>query len=149
MCEAVLYDYLGQLRKSFFTNSIAKLPVVASFERIKFVPWGRRELEQKIDLPVGSSLLREDILNGKYDSFSPKAVRLPILKFLEKDCKGTHHWYEVIKGSFMQGVLLGYNDELRVYVITIRPITPDASYNSWPRLLYNTSFEITNNVSQL
>ncbi len=105
-------------------------------------------MEQNIDLPIGSTLVREDILSGKYESFSPKAVRLPILKFLEKDCKGTHHWYEVIKGSFMQGVLLNYKEELRVYVVTIRLITPDASYNSWPRLLYNNNIE-TNNHSNI
>jgi hypothetical protein len=67
MCEAVLYDYLGQLRKSFFTHPTAKLPALASFERVKFVTWGRRELEQHINLPIGSTLLRDDILTGKYD----------------------------------------------------------------------------------
>ncbi len=147
MCEAVLYDYLGQLRKSFFTNSIAKLPVLASFERIRFVPWGKRD-SMLNTFPVGSTLLREDLLNGKYDSFSPKAVRLPVIKFLEKDCKGKHHWFDVVKGLFMQGVLLNYCDELCVYVVTIRPITPDASYYSWPRLLYNQNFETGCNISQ-
>ncbi len=147
MCEAVLFDYLGQLRKSFFNHPLAKLPVLASFERIKFVPWGKCDLEQNT-LPVGSALLREDLLNGKYDLFSPKAVRLPITKFLEKDCKRKHHWFDVVKGLFMQGVLLNYCDKLCVYVVTIKPITPDASYNSWPRLLYNPSLETTSKTAQ-
>lgn len=146
MCEAVLFDYLGQLRKSFFSNPLAKLPVLASFDRIKFVPWGKHDLKQNT-LPVGGTVLREDLLNGKYDSFSPKAVKLPIIKFLEKDCKGKHHWFDVVRGLFMQGVLLNYCDELSVYIVTIRPIMPDASYNSWPRLLYNPNLETTNNIS--
>lgn len=144
MCEAVLYDYLGQLRKSFYTNTNAKLLVLATFERIKLITWGKRELEQN-SFPIGGTLYREDIINGKYDFFFPKPVRLSVAKFHIKDNEGKKHWYEVINGLFMQGVLLNNNSELRVYVVTISPITPDASFNFWPRLLYISNFELMNN----
>lgn len=143
MCEAVLFDYLGQLKKSFFNNPLATLPVISSFERIKFVPWGRHQSEQNVDFPIGDTLLRDEILKGMYDLFSPKAVQLPVIKFLEKNNKDTLNWYEVIKGFFMQGVLLNHCNQLRVYVVTIRPITLDASYNYWPRLLCQPSFTST------
>src|ERR1700761_7159882 len=139
MGEGIIDDYLGQSRKSFFNNQGSKMPVIATFDRIKFITWGKRELEPN-DFPVGSTLYREDILNGKYDLFSPKPVKLHILKFLEKDIKGMYHWFDIVKGLYMQGLLINNGSELRVYVVTIRTQMPDSDYNYWPRLIYESQF---------
>jgi hypothetical protein len=134
MPEAVIYRYQGKIHTIYFSRSHAKLPVKLANDEIKLVTWGRRQQENS-EMPMGGWARLEAIHDGKWSLYLPKPVRLPITKFMKTDYEGSVHWYEVVTGQWIQGLLAREQDEYRVYIVTIVPELLDVCYNRWPRIV--------------
>lgn len=134
MCGGVIFNYQQQLLTVYFSNPKAVLPVKRANGDCELIAWGRRQ-EQGGVLPLGGWARLEAIQAGHWQRYFPKPVKLPILKFMEKDIVGHSHWFDVIEGHWIQGMLVQAPQERRVYVVTIEPQMPDAVHTRWPRIL--------------
>ncbi len=134
MPEGVMYNYNGETRTIYFANPAAMLSVKLANGHVKLVPWGRRRT-QPGDLPLGGWARLPAIYKGHWNAFQPKPVRLPVLKFMEKDFEGNTHWYDVTPGSWIQGLLAREGEEVRVYIVTIAPELYTTCHERWPRIV--------------
>ena len=98
MPDGIMYHYLGETLTVYFANPKASLPVKLADGQIKLFTWGRRQM-QSGTLPLGGWARLQSIYQGKWNSYMPKPVRLPIVKFMEKDFEGNTHLYDVMKGK--------------------------------------------------
>lgn len=110
------------------------LPVQLANGEIKLVTWGRRQHENS-EMPLGGWSRLSAIHDGKWSQYIPKPVRLPITKFMKTDYEGRVHWYEVVKGQLLQGLLAREDEEYRVYIVTIVPELLDICHDRWPRIV--------------
>lgn len=140
MCGGVQYKHEGKTLKVYFPNPQAVLPVRLKLGGHTLLPWGRREGESGA-LPVGGWARHESILVGKWDRFFPKAVRLDLEAFMEKDNQGKSHWYPITASNAIQALVARQDNEQRVYVVTITPTLPDqaAIHSRWPRIVTASS----------
>ncbi len=46
---------------------------------------------------------------------------------MEKDIEGGSHWYDLTPGKWVQGLVAHWDNERRVYVVTITPEMEDAA----------------------
>jgi len=140
MCGGVQFTHEGKTLKVYFPDPKAVLPVRLKSGSHVLLTWGRREGESGT-LPVGGWARHESILAGKWDRFFPKPVRLDLEAFMEKDNQGKSHWYPVIAPNAMQALVARWDDEQRVYVVTINPTLPDqaAVHSRWPRFVSASS----------
>lgn len=138
MPDGIMYHYLGETVTVYFANPKAKLPVKLTNGEIKLITWGRRQAQTGV-LPLGGWARLQAIYQGKWNTFLPKPVQLPIIKFMEKDLEGNTHWYDVISGQWIQGLLAREGNEIRVYIVTITPELHDARHERWPRIIKSTS----------
>ena len=136
MCGGVQFKHEGKTLKVYFPSPQAVLPVRLKSGVHMLLPWGRREGESGA-LPVGGWARHESILAGKWDRFFPKAVRLDLEAFMEKDNQGKSHWYPLVASDAVQGLTAQEEDEQRVYVVTITPTLPvqAAVHSRWPRIV--------------
>lgn len=134
MPEAVTFLYQGKLQTVYFAKSNAMLPIKLLNGEIRLVRWGRRQHENR-DMPLGGWARLESIHNGKWNRYLPKSVKLPIEKFMKTDFEGHVHWYEVIKGQWIQGLLAQEENEYCVYIVTIVPELLDICHDRWPRII--------------
>ena len=136
MCDGALYQYEGNEIRTFFPNPKAKLPVLNKQGKVILIPWGRRE-KQMGNLPLGGWARLESIKSGKWDRFFPKPVKLPIISFMEKDYQNQSHWFELISGQYLQGLIATHEKERRLYVVTIVPERLDMTiHDRWPRIVW-------------
>jgi len=146
MCGGVYYQYQGNVLRSYFPNPKAQLPVKKKDGSIVLLPWGRRK-EQQGNLPMGGWARLDSIYSGRWDKYFPKPVKVPVLSFMEKDYEGRSHWYDLIEGKYMQGLVARDNNELRIYVVTIEPEMEDSQFHDrMPRIItdYNKYSQIKN-----
>jgi hypothetical protein len=136
MPDGVMYNYDGEVRTVYFANPQAVLAVKLVDGQIKLVPWGRRKTQNGC-LPMGGWARLPMIYQGKWNAHMPKPVRLPILKFMEKDFEGNTHWYDITAGFWIQGLLARESDEVRVYIVTIAPELHTTCHDRWPRIITN------------
>jgi hypothetical protein len=134
MPDGVMYNYDGEVRTVYFANPQAVLAVKLADGQMKLVPWGRRKTQNGC-LPMGGWARLPTIYQGKWNTHMPKPVRLPILKFMEKDFEGNTHWYDVTAGFWIQGLLARESDEVRVYIVTITPELHTTCHDRWPRII--------------
>lgn len=134
MPEAVIFHHQAKIHTVYFSRSNALLPVKLANGEIKLVTWGRRQKENS-EMPLGGWARLNAIHDGKWSLYSPKPVRLPINKFMKMDYEGHVHWYDIIKGQWIQGLLAHEGDEYRVYIVTIIPELLDICYDRWPRIV--------------
>jgi len=135
MCGGVYFEHSGSVLRHYFPNPKAVLPVQKKDGSIILLPWGRRQ-QQMGSLPMGGWARLESIYTGKWDKYFPRAVKLPVLSFMEKDFAGQSHWYDLNKGQYIQGLLAKYNHEQCIYIVTIEPELEDAQiHNRWPRVV--------------
>lgn len=136
MPQAVTFHHLGKPYTVYFSQPKAMLPVKIGREPLRLVPWGRR-LHEKSDLPLGSCALLPSIHKGQWRNYMPKPVKLVVEKFMVIDYENHSHWYELINGQCMQGLLAQYEQEYRVYIVTVIPERLDIYYDRWPRIIFN------------
>lgn len=134
MCGGVYYRYKGQEIRVFFPNPKATLPVKTRDGDHLLLPWGRRP-HQIGKLPLGGWARLDSVHAGRWDKWFPRPVKLHIQSFMEKDIENRSHWYELTKGQWVQGLVARYNQEQRLYVVTIEPEQEDAVHDRWPRIL--------------
>ncbi len=134
MCGGAYFSHKGQEVRVFFPNPKAMLPVKTRNGDCQLLPWGRRQ-HQVGKLPLGGWARLESIYAGRWDKWFPRAVKLQVQGFMEKDIEGRSHWYELTKGQWIQGLVARYNQEQRLYVVTVEPEQEDAVHDRWPRIL--------------
>lgn len=136
MPQAVSYCYHGKTHTIYFSRPKALLPVKLINGQTTLVTWGRRLSEQS-DMPVGGWANLHSIYKGKWSQYSPKPVRLPIANFMLQDYENQTHWYALVKGQWIQGLLAHIEEEYRVYIVTIIPERLDICHDRWPRIIFN------------
>ena len=134
MAERVMYVYQGDIVTTYFSHPKAILPVLLNTGEIKLIPWGRHKT-QSGELPFGGWARLSTIKKGQWDAYFRKPVKIPILKFLEKDFEGSSHWFDITKGKWIQGLLVQEGNELRIYIVTITPELSTMQFNRWPRIM--------------
>ena len=134
MPEGVMYHYKNLVETVYFSNPKAVLPVRLANGQIKLLAWGRRQI-QPGELPLGGWARLQGIYQGRWDIYIPKPVRLPIIKFMEKDFEGHTHWYDVTPGHWVQGLVAIEGCEIRVYIVTITPELHSTCHERWPRIM--------------
>ncbi|MEE4245927.1 MAG: hypothetical protein V2I33_10970 [Kangiellaceae bacterium] len=134
MCGGVYYHFGKEDIRVYFPNPKATLPVMLKSGDVELLPWGRRK-EQNGSLPLGGWARLESIYAGRWDKWFPRPVKLPICQFMEKDISGQSHWFDVMEGQYIQGLVASYQQERRIYVVTVTPEFEDAVHDRWPRLI--------------
>ena len=133
------YVHSGLETRVFFPNPAATLPVRCRGGSVVLLPWGRRQSQQG-KLPLGGWARLDSIYAGRWDRWFPKPVMLPIQSFMEQDHEGRAHWFDIVSGSYIQGLVAREGHEQRVYVVTIVPEAEDAMYARWPRSVWSPVF---------
>lgn len=134
MCDGVYYLINGREVRTYFPNPKACLPVKKRSGGVEQLPWGRRK-NQAGHLPLGGWARLDTVYEGRWDRWFPKPVKLMISQFMEKDFEGSSHWYDLTPGKWVQGLAAHYEQERRIYVVTITPEHEDAIHERWPRIM--------------
>ena len=124
----------GREVRFYFPNDKACLPVKLRSGGVELLPWGRRQ-RQDGRLPVGGWAELQSIYDGAWDCWFPRPVKLMVSQFMEQDIHGSSHWYDITSGKWIQGLVARYDDERRVYVVTVSATQADALHARWPRIL--------------
>ena len=133
MCGGVQYNHAGEVKKIYFPNPYAQLPVMKKDGELALVAWGRRK-QQHGGLPQGGWARQEPIDKAIWQKWSPTPVKIIVDRFMEKDKERVSHWFELKEGEWIQGLVAHKDDETRVYVVTIEP-EPGAIHDRWPKIL--------------
>jgi hypothetical protein len=137
MPEAVTFHFQNKIYTVYFNQAKAMLPLKFKSGEVKLVTWGRREYENS-EMPLGGWARLVNLRNEKYQRWNmyfPKAVQLPIDKFMEKDFEGKPCWYEITKGKCIQGLLAKLDNEYRIYIVTIDPEDLMNCHYRWPHII--------------
>jgi len=68
-------------------------------------------------------------------SYFPQPVKLDVIAFVKTDREDNQHAFILTKGQYLQGVFARYDQESRVYVVSIQTSLKDNIFSSWPRVL--------------
>lgn len=134
MCGGVYYLINGQEVRTYFPNPKACLPVRKRGGEVELLPWGRRK-NQAGKLPLGGWARLESIYEGRWDKWFPTPVKLMVSQFMEKDIEGNSHWFDLTAGKWIQGLVAHWDNERRIYVVTITPEMENAVHQRWPRIM--------------
>ncbi len=135
MCGGVYYTCQGQDIRVYFPNPKAMLPVRKRSGENELLPWGRRKV-QSGKLPLGGWARLDAIYAGRWDYWRPVPVKLMVKSFMEKDIENNSHWYDLVSGQWIQGLVARDGYERRIYVVTVEPEMVDAIHNRWPRIMH-------------
>ena len=103
MCGGVQYNHEGEVKKIYFPNPYAQLPVMKKDGELALVAWGRRK-QQHGGLPQGGWARQESIDKGIWQKWSPTPVKIIVDRFMEKDKERVSHWFELKEGEWIQGL---------------------------------------------
>ncbi len=134
MCGGVYYIINGEEVRTYFPNPKASLPVRKRDGTTELLPWGRRKA-QLGKLPLGGWARLESVYEGRWDRWFPVPVKIMVSQFMEKDIEGSSHWFDITAGKWIQGLVAQWDNERRIYVITITPEMEEAVHERWPRVL--------------
>lgn len=135
MCCGAIYQFEGEIIKTYFPNPKAKLPVRTKGGEIELIDWGRREAQDG-QLPLGGWARLESIRDGVWDKYFFHHVKVMIDQFMEKDrATGASEWFGVNKGQYVHGIVANDAETTRLYVVTIEPDFEGAIHDRWPRVL--------------
>jgi hypothetical protein len=139
MPESVIFNYHNKIHTVSFSQQNAMVPVKLKNGDYQLVKWGRREKENS-EMPLGGWARLSSIKNEKdqrWNLYIPKPVQLAVDKFMEKDFEGRSCWYEVTKSKYIQGLLAQYENEYRVYIVTVEPEDLMNCHFRWPNIITN------------
>jgi hypothetical protein len=134
MCGGVEYSHEGERHKVYFPYPDAQLPVRKRDGSIELVGWGRRK-EQEGQLPPSGWARLESVRTHKWDRWNPRPVKIIVDRFMEKDEQKSSHWFDLGEDEFIQGLLATWNDEHRLYVVTVEPSIERPGFKRWPRVM--------------
>lgn len=115
-----------------FSERSAQLPV-STKTGITLLPWGRRP-KQTGTLPLGGCAYLDAIRAGNWDRYRPKAVRIFVKSFAERDVEGKVRWHEMTPGKWIKGLVAQEGTERRVYIVTETPVLAETPFEPWPRI---------------
>lgn len=129
MCGGMEYQYTdpatGQIltRKVYFPIPRARIPVILEDEApepvITMCRWGRRQGEDpEFDVPVTGWARLLSLKEGKWNQYNPKRIKIPALRWMEKDDEKQSHWFNMTPDRAILGVLLENRGEHFAYVVT-------------------------------
>jgi hypothetical protein len=127
------------------------LPILKRDGEIMLMRWGRRE-KQEGQLPITGWARLDSIYAGRWDKYFPIPVRIPVLRFMEKNYEGVSKWYGLIPSNCIQGLVAREGNEMRVYVVTVEPELSDRDYHDRMRRLINMSGKVVwakNNMEKI
>lgn len=135
MCGGVQYIIKKETLKIYFPNPQAQLPIIMKDGNISLLPWGRRK-EQEGHLPLGGWARLESINSGKWEYTQPIPIKIAVDAFMEKDRNKDSHWFNLEENQFIQGLVAHYNNERRIYVVTVEPDSSKKQiHDRWPRII--------------
>jgi len=136
MCGGVKFKHDNKELTVYFPSPKAVLPVRWKSKHHTLIKWGRWHEEEGV-LPPGGWARHDSVLKGIWDKYFPKPVLITVDQFMEKDKAGKSHWYPVVAGSYIQGLIASDKDEQRVYVVTITPTLEGQTniHDRWPRIV--------------
>ena len=131
MCSGIELD--GQMH--LWKDPEVKLPVVMKNGSLTWLRWGERHGVQS-PFFQGPCARLESIKERKWARFNPRAVKIPIDRYMERDQKGAPYWVKPDAGSFLQGLVASWGEEQRVYVVTVETPEPFVYMQlRWPRVV--------------
>lgn len=105
-------------RKAFFPVPKVRIPVITE-EGPLLCQWGKRQGEDPdFDVPVTGWARLLSLKEGKWNRYHPRRVKIPALKWMEKDRQRESHWFELGARQSLLGVLIEQRDERFVYIVT-------------------------------
>ena len=140
MCGGIKYtDEASKAWTVYFPSPKAALPVLKKNGEVEWGTWGKRKEEDDRYFVNGGWARLDSINDGKWARYDPKPVLLPVQYFMEKDHERNSHWFEVLPGELLQGLITVHNDQARVYVVTT-DTPPEYSYihDRSPRIVHRS-----------
>lgn len=135
MCGGARYvDRNGKDWKVYFPNPKAALPVIRGND-VEWVRWGRRKEESVPGFVQGGWARHDSIMAGKWERYSPESVQLAVIAFMEKDANRNSHWIDVPIGMALEALIVRFDDEARLYVVT-ENTPPEYAWvhDRWPKI---------------
>lgn len=131
------YTRTGEQLKIYFPNPRAALPVLAGeSQEVLWVPWGRRR-EQPGKGPQGGWARLSSVEEGRWEKYGPARVRIPATRFMEKDEAKVSHWFDLEDGQSIEALVIGEDEQQRVYVITTEAPEEQAwVHDRWPLISF-------------
>ena len=128
MCGGMEYEIkdpktgLVVRKKAFFPIPKVQIPVMDE-QGIHWARWGKRKGEDpEIDVPVTGWARLISLKEGKWNHYQPRRVKIPALRWMEKDGAKTSHWFDMSPDHCLLGVEIErqwQGESLRfVYVVT-------------------------------
>lgn len=125
MCGGLEYRYINPdtgevvVRKVFFPIPKAQVPVMEEDGSISLCRWGKRQGEDPgIDVPVTGWARLISLKEGKWNRYQPRKVRIPAMRWMEKDAGRQSHWFDLEPKQGILGVEIQAEGERFVYVVT-------------------------------
>lgn len=131
MCSGIEY----QSQMYLWQNSDVRLPVQMRDGSVSWIKWGERH---GIRSPFfqGPCARLESVKAQKWARFHPRAVKIPMERYMERDIRAKPYWVKADEGSFLQGLLARWGNEHRVYVVTTEtPAEFQHIQPRWPRVV--------------
>jgi hypothetical protein len=106
------------LKKVFFPIPGVQVPVWDG-EAWQWCQWGKRRGEDaEIDVPLTGWARLQSLKEGKWNHYQPKRVRIPAVRWMEKDAQRNSHWFEVPPERALLGVQIEKAARRFVYIVT-------------------------------
>lgn len=140
MCIAVCYDSNNHNVIVNFSDPFAQIPVYTK-QGPQLVIWGRCKRDSSA-LPFGGNLPKNYLMEGRWDKYFPKRVRISVQNFEMIDLEGQNKWYIITQGNWLEGVILRDHQEMRVYIVMLSPQSPkepQGFYSHWPSIIIDGS----------
>lgn len=131
MCSGIEYE--DELH--VWQDAAVRLPVLRRDGSVDWLTWGGRHGLETV-FHQGPCARLESVRAGKWDRFSPRPVKIPLSRYMERDGKGRPYWVKVEPGECLQGLVASLDGEQRIYVVTVE--SPEAWRHvqpRWPRVL--------------
>ncbi|MDB6446370.1 hypothetical protein PII47_23530 [Pseudomonas sp. 21TX0197] len=121
--------------KVYFPNPKAALPVVLEDGTdLGWVRWGRRR-EEKGTGPSGGWAKLETVERGGWEKYHPQRALGLVQRYMEKDGERVSHWFDMNEGFGLECLVLGEDENRRVYVVTTSPPADYAwIHDRWPMI---------------
>lgn len=126
MCSGIEYKDQMYLWK----DATVKLPVLMKNGEVTWLAWGERHGVQS-PFFQGPCARLDSIKARKWDRFHPRAVKIPVDRYMERDIKGAPYWVKPDEERYLQGLVATWGEEQRVYVVTVD--TPEQYKHVQPR----------------
>jgi hypothetical protein len=141
MCGGVEAREADKVWKIYFPNPKAALPVMfPDGGQIDWIHWGRRR-EEIGGSPRGGWAKLESIHTGVWKKHHPQRALAMVQRLMEKeghvgDKHRPSHWFNVPEGYALECLVIGEEDQRRVYVVTTEPPEEYAwVHDRWPRVV--------------